>query len=45
MHVPAITLPGLRGPSGLPVGVQLIARRDRDRELFATATWVQRALA
>jgi amidase len=43
-HVPAITLPALRGPNGLPIGVQLIARRDRDRELFANATWIERAL-
>jgi Asp-tRNA(Asn)/Glu-tRNA(Gln) amidotransferase A subunit family amidase len=34
----------LRGPNGLPVGIQLVARRDRDRELLAYAQWVQRAL-
>jgi amidase len=44
-HVPAVTVPALQGPNGLPIGVQLIARRDRDRELFAFARWVQRALA
>lgn len=43
-HVPAISLPALCGPSGLPVGVQLIARRDHDRELFGFAQWVERAL-
>ena len=43
-HVPAVTIPALQGPNGLPIGVQLIARRDRDRELFAFARWVQRAL-
>ena len=43
-HVPAVTVPGLRGPNGLPVGIQLVARRDRDRELLAHAQWVQRAL-
>ena len=43
-HVPAVTIPALRGPNGLPVGVQLVARRDHDRELFAFAQWVQRAL-
>jgi len=43
-HVPAVTLPVLRGPNGLPVGAQLIARRDRDRELFAFAQWIQRTL-
>jgi amidase len=43
-HVPALTVPALQGPNGLPLGVQLIARRGRDRELFAFARWVQRAL-
>lgn len=44
-HVPALTLPALRGPNGLPVGIQLMARRDHDRELFSFGRWVQRALA
>jgi amidase len=44
LHVPAITLPAFRGPHGLPVGIQLVARRDQDRELFANAAWVERAL-
>jgi amidase len=44
-HVPAVTVPGLQGPNGLPIGVQLIGRRDHDRELFGFARWVQRALA
>ncbi len=44
-HVPAVNIPALRGPNGLPVGVQLVARRDRDRELFAFAQWVSRTLA
>ena len=43
-HVPAVTVPALRGPNGLPVGIQLVARRDHDRELLAFAQWVQRAL-
>ena len=45
VHVPALTLPALRGPNALPVGLQLIARRDHDRELFAFGDWVRRALA
>jgi Asp-tRNA(Asn)/Glu-tRNA(Gln) amidotransferase A subunit family amidase len=43
-HVPAVTLPVFKGPQGLPVGVQLIARRNADRALFAAARWVFRAL-
>lgn len=44
-HVPAVTLPVLRGPNGLPVGVQIVARRGRDREALAFARWVQCALS
>jgi amidase len=40
LHVPALTLPTHRGPNGLPVGIQLIARRYDDRRLFACARWV-----
>ncbi len=43
MHVPAVTLPLFEGPNGLPVGTQLIARRNNDRRLFVAARWVQRA--
>ncbi|MDP1537111.1 MAG: amidase [Burkholderiales bacterium] len=41
MHVPAITLPLFRGPNGLPVGAQLVARRDDDRRLMMAARWMQ----
>jgi aspartyl-tRNA(Asn)/glutamyl-tRNA(Gln) amidotransferase subunit A len=40
---PALSLPV---PSdGLPVGLQLVGRRDRDEDLFDLATWAERALA
>ncbi len=39
-HVPSVTLPLFTGPNGLPVGAQLVARRDHDRALFETARWV-----
>ena len=42
MHVPAVTLPLFKGPNGLPVGVQLIGKRNSDRKVFAAARWVQR---
>jgi amidase len=44
LHVPSITLPVFKGPNGMPVGAQLIARRRNDRGLFAAAQWVQRRL-
>jgi len=43
-HVPSVTLPLFTGPNGLPVGAQLVARRDHDRSLFETARWVARRL-
>jgi amidase len=44
LHVPAMTLPTHRGPNGLPVGIQLVARRHDDRRLFAAARWVEERL-
>lgn len=43
-HVPALTLPVFTGPAGLPVGAQLVARRNDDRPLFEAARWVLRRL-
>jgi Asp-tRNA(Asn)/Glu-tRNA(Gln) amidotransferase A subunit family amidase len=40
LHVPTMSLPTHRGPRGLPVGIQLIARRHDDQRLFACARWV-----
>jgi len=44
MHVPSVTLPVFKGPSGLPIGAQLVAKRSDDRTLFAAARWVYRQL-
>jgi Asp-tRNA(Asn)/Glu-tRNA(Gln) amidotransferase A subunit family amidase len=38
LGVPTMNLPLARGPKGLPVGVQLVGRRDGDRMLLATAS-------
>ncbi|MYZ49191.1 amidase [Propylenella binzhouense] len=40
LHVPAITVPALRGSNGMPVGVQLVARRYADEALLRTAGWL-----
>ncbi len=37
---PAVTLPLMEGPNGLPVGVQLIGRRGDDARLLRTARWL-----
>ena len=42
--VPAISLPLLQGPNGLPVGVQLVGRRGEDARLLRTARWLTRAV-
>lgn len=44
MHVPTLSLPTHTGPSGLPVGIQLVGRHRQDDALFATARWVLDAL-
>ena len=37
LHLPAINLPGMVGPSHLPVGLQLVGRRYMDADLLAVA--------
>ena len=37
LHVPCINLPGLSGPAGLPIGVQLVGPRYADADLLAVA--------
>lgn len=43
MGLPCITLPLFKGPLGLPVGVQLVAARGRDRMLLAIADALMQA--
>jgi len=37
LHLPAVTLPAGIGPLGLPLGIQLIGQRHRDRNLLDAA--------
>lgn len=37
---PALNLPLLKGPKGLPLGVQLVSHKDDDARLFRTARWI-----
>jgi Asp-tRNA(Asn)/Glu-tRNA(Gln) amidotransferase A subunit family amidase len=41
--VPAITLPLLTGANGMPIGVQLVGRRNDDGRLLRTARWLVQA--
>src|SRR5438067_2461050 len=40
LYVPSMSLPTHRGPSGLPVGIQLVAPRYEEDRLFACARWI-----
>lgn len=43
LNLPSLTLPALRGPNGLPVGLQLVGHRHRDPDLLdvADAVWAR----
>ena len=43
--VPAINLPVLQGPTGMPVGAQLVSSRGDDARLFRNAQWMLEKLA
>lgn len=40
LGTPAVTLPLLQSPAGMPLGVQLVGRRDGDARLLRTARWL-----
>lgn len=44
LHLPCINLPGLTGPAGMPVGVQLVCAHGDDAKLLAIAKWAERQL-
>ena len=41
LHMPCLTVPAGAGPDGLPVGIQLVARRHDDRHLLDIGLWVE----
>jgi amidase len=44
LYLPCLTIPAGRGPNKLPVGVQLIGRRNNDTALFAVGERIARSL-
>ena len=44
-HIPCVTLPVFTGPSGLPVGIQLIGHRNQDHRLFEATSAVDSVLS
>ena len=45
LGLPAVSLPLMRGENGLPIGVQLVGRRNFDARLLRTARWLAGKLA
>jgi amidase len=45
LGLPCVSLPAAEGPSGLPVGVQLVGPPGGDARLLAAAAWAEAALA
>jgi Asp-tRNA(Asn)/Glu-tRNA(Gln) amidotransferase A subunit family amidase len=45
LHGPALSVPGLSGPTGLPIGIQLVGPRYGDARLLQVGRWVEAALA
>lgn len=45
LGLPAVSLPLLQGPAGLPLGVQLVGWWGEDARLLRTAAWLRRQLA
>ncbi|MBV9154377.1 MAG: amidase, partial [Alphaproteobacteria bacterium] len=44
LYMPCLTLPAGAGPDGLPVGIQLVAKRYGDARLLEAGRWVERHL-
>ena len=45
LHVPCVTVPAGAGPNGMPLGIQVVARRGDDRAALAWAAWVAAAVS
>jgi len=45
LGLPAVTLPLMQGANGMPLGVQLVGRRNFDARLLRTARWLEKKLA
>lgn len=45
LHGPAVTIPAGHGPSGMPLGIQLVGPRGHDLRVLACANWTAGVLA
>ena len=44
LGVPAVNVPGMTGPNGLPLGVQMVGRRGDDATVLRAAAWLGQSL-
>jgi len=44
LGMPAVSLPLMRGANGLPLGVQLVGRKNFDARLLRTARWLEKTV-
>ena len=44
LHLPCVSLPGLVGEAGMPVGIQLVGGHRNESHLLAVASWVEARL-
>ncbi len=44
LHVPCVTVPAGTGPSGMPLGIQIVGLRGEDHETLAWAAWVENVI-
>jgi Asp-tRNA(Asn)/Glu-tRNA(Gln) amidotransferase A subunit family amidase len=44
LGMPAISVPAMHGADGMPLGVQLVGRRNFDARLMRTARWLVQQL-
>ncbi len=44
VHVPCVTVPCGTGPAGMPLGIQLVAARNRDALCLKAAAWLVRQI-
>jgi len=44
LGTPAISVPGLSGPAGMPIGVQLVGLHGAEERLLEAAGWVEGTL-
>ncbi|GAN81649.1 Amidase [Acidocella aminolytica 101 = DSM 11237] len=44
LRLPSVTLPGMVGENGLPIGIQLLGARNTDEKLLEYAAWAESLL-